>query len=48
MKKIKNISRDGNKRFKVITDKYSLNKVLVVAIEISKFNSKGTIANMLA
>ena len=46
MKKIKNIFRDGNQRFKVITDKHSLNEVLVVAIEIGKFNSKGIIADM--
>jgi len=46
MKKIKNIFRDGNQRFKVITGKHSLNEVLVVAIEIGKFNSKGTIADM--
>jgi transposase len=46
MEQIKNIFRDGNQRFKVITNDYSLNEVLVVPIEIGKFNSKATIANM--
>ena len=46
MEKIKNIFRDGNQRFKVINNNYSLNEVLVIPIEIGKFNSKATIANM--
>lgn len=46
MEQIKNIFRDGNQRFKVITNNYSLDKVLIVPIEIGKFNSKATIANM--
>lgn len=46
MGKVKNIFRDGNRRFKEITRQYSLTEVLVLAIEIGKFNSKGLIANM--
>lgn len=46
MERVKNIFRDGNQRFKVINNNYSLNEILVVPIEIGKFNSKATIANM--
>lgn len=46
MKGIRNIFRDGNQRFKTIVDRHLLNEVLVVAIEVGKFNSKGIIADM--
>ena len=46
MKKIKNIFRDGNQRFKVITDKHSLNEVLIVAIEMSQFNTPNCLKSL--
>lgn len=47
MGKVKNIFRDGNQRFKNLVQQYPLTEVLVLALEIGKYNSKGLFSNMV-
>lgn len=46
MQPAKNIYRDGNRRFKELTKNYALSEILILAIEIGKYNSKGLITDM--
>lgn len=47
MKEIKNIFRANNEHFKQIVSTYSLEHVLVTAIEVGKFNCKALIVTLL-